>query len=137
MEGADGISLAHHLGRALQLTNILRDLDEDSGIGRLYLPREALHGAGITTTEPALVLANPALGKACSAVIERAWMHFGEAETIMRRSPRRIVRTPKVMAEAYKGMLARMTARGFAAPRERVRIGRLRLVWIFLRYAIL
>ena len=34
-----GLALAHHLGRALQLTNILRDLDEDAGIGRLYLPR--------------------------------------------------------------------------------------------------
>ena len=37
-----GIALAYHLGRALQLTNILRDLDEDAAIGRLYLPREAL-----------------------------------------------------------------------------------------------
>ena len=36
----DGILLAHHLGRALQLTNILRDIDEDAAIGRLYLPRE-------------------------------------------------------------------------------------------------
>src|SRR4029079_18771521 len=35
----DGKLLAHHLGRALQLTNILRDLDEDASIGRLYLPR--------------------------------------------------------------------------------------------------
>ena len=41
-----GVALAHHLGRALQLTNILRDIDEDAGIGRLYLPREALHGCG-------------------------------------------------------------------------------------------
>jgi phytoene synthase len=37
-----GEALAHHLGRALQLTNILRDLDEDAAIGRLYLPCEAL-----------------------------------------------------------------------------------------------
>ena len=37
-----GLELAHHLGRALQLTNILRDIDEDAAIGRLYLPREAL-----------------------------------------------------------------------------------------------
>ena len=44
----DGILLAHHLGRALQLTNILRDIDEDAGIGRLYLPREGLLHAGIT-----------------------------------------------------------------------------------------
>src|SRR4029079_8099765 len=29
---ADGVLLAHHLGRALQLTNILRDIDEDAGL---------------------------------------------------------------------------------------------------------
>ena len=40
------------LGRALQLTNILRDLDEDAAIGRLYLPRELLTQAGIATTDP-------------------------------------------------------------------------------------
>src|SRR5258708_30822529 len=39
---ADGILLAHHLGRALQLTNILRDVDEDADIGRLDLPLEGL-----------------------------------------------------------------------------------------------
>ena len=48
----DGIQLAHHLGRALQLTNILRDIDEDAGLGRLYLPREGLLLAGITSDDP-------------------------------------------------------------------------------------
>ncbi len=57
---APGQDLAHHLGRALQLTNILRDIDEDAGIGRLYLPREALLAAGITSTDPAIVVADPA-----------------------------------------------------------------------------
>ena len=38
MQEQDGLALAYHLGRALQLTNILRDLDEDASIGRLYLP---------------------------------------------------------------------------------------------------
>ena len=38
MDEEPGFQLAHHLGRALQLTNILRDLDEDAAIGRLYLP---------------------------------------------------------------------------------------------------
>jgi len=37
MDEGPGFELAHHLGRALQLTNILRDLDEDAGISRLYL----------------------------------------------------------------------------------------------------
>ena len=56
LERADGIALAHHLGRALQLTNILRDVDEDAEIGRLYLAREWLDRAGIAATDPATVL---------------------------------------------------------------------------------
>ncbi len=39
--------VAHGLGRALQLTNILRDLREDAARGRLYLPREFLDDAGV------------------------------------------------------------------------------------------
>ena len=42
---ADEVAL--HLGRALQLTNILRDVAEDAGRGRLYLPREWLDEAGV------------------------------------------------------------------------------------------
>ena len=52
MEEGPGFALAHHLGRALQLTNILRDIDEDAAIGRLYLPREYLIAAGVTSTDP-------------------------------------------------------------------------------------
>src|SRR5580698_6579479 len=68
----DGIALAHHLGRALQLTNILRDIDEDAGIGRLYLPAEGLRQAGIVSTDPLVVAADPALPKVCAPLVERA-----------------------------------------------------------------
>jgi presqualene diphosphate synthase len=79
----DGHLLAHHLGRALQLTNILRDLDEDAAIGRLYLPREDLDAAGIQSEEPREVMAHPALPQACTPIIVRAQNHFGEAARIM------------------------------------------------------
>ena len=62
----DGILLAHHLGRALQLTNILRDIDEDAAIGRLYLPKEGLVQAGIGSTDPLVVAADPAVPKVCA-----------------------------------------------------------------------
>src|ERR1700739_3253430 len=68
----DGVLLAHHLGRALQLTNILRDIDEDAAIGRLYLPREGLLHAGITNVEPLRVIADPALPKVCVPLVTRA-----------------------------------------------------------------
>ena len=92
MEERAGSSLAHHLGRALQLTNILRDIDEDAEIGRLYLPREALHEAGITTTDPAAVLAHPRLGEACAEVVARAQGHFAEADRIMNKCARKAAR---------------------------------------------
>jgi phytoene synthase len=133
MGANDGLSLAHHLGRALQLTNILRDLDEDAGLGRLYLPQETLRDCGITTTEPAAVLAHPALGKVCAVIVERAKRHFGEAERIMARNPRRTVRAPRIMAKAYRMILDGLIARGFAPPRQPVRVPRVRLIWIVLR----
>ena len=132
----EGIALAHHLGRALQLTNIVRDIDEDAGIDRLYLPREALAEAGIAASDPQAVTADPKVGNACLWVLERAQRHFDESDAIMASAPRKTVRTPRAMAEAYKVMLARMIARGFAPPRERVRIGKPHLVWIMLRHAL-
>ena len=74
----DGIQLAHHLGRALQLTNILRDIDEDATLGRLYLPREGLLHAGITSDDPQKVIAERALPKVCLPLVERAKAHFAE-----------------------------------------------------------
>jgi phytoene synthase len=135
MGEADGIALAHHLGRALQLTNILRDIDEDAEIGRLYLPREALRLAGITTTDPASVVGNPRLGEVCIVLAERAREHFTKANEIMSRCPRRVVRAPKIMGGVYRQMLEGMISRGWARPRNRVRINKPHLIWIALRHA--
>ena len=137
MEQEAGLALAHHLGRALQMTNILRDLDEDAAIGRLYLPHEALGEAGIASDDPAAVLASPAINRACAMIAARAERHFAEADAIMAMSPHRAVRAPRIMATAYRLMFNRMKARGWQAPRQRVRVSRLQFLWIFLRYAIL
>src|SRR5690349_12710656 len=51
--------VAESLGRALQLTNILRDLAEDAARHRLYLPREILERHGIRGAEPSAVLRHP------------------------------------------------------------------------------
>lgn len=137
MEEQDGIALAHHLGRALQLTNILRDLDEDAAFGRLYLPADALRAAGITVTDPATVLASPALGKVCARVVERARRHFAQADEIMARSARRCVRAPRIMAEAYRLILDRLVARGWSHPRRPIHLPRSRLLWIIMRHALI
>jgi phytoene synthase len=137
VEPASGRLLAHHLGRALQLTNILRDLDEDAGVGRLYLPREALNEAGIETTDPATALRSPALAQVCAQLVEKARFHFKEADKIMARSPRKAVKAPRIMGEVYRSILDLLVARGFAAPRRPVHVARIRILGIALRYAFI
>jgi squalene synthase HpnD len=133
----DGIQLAHHLGRALQLTNILRDIDEDAGLGRLYLPRESLLLAGITTDDPNRVIADRALPKVCLPLAERAKKHFEKSDEIMKRNSRRAVRAPRIMSKYYRAILDLLLARGFAAPREPVRVHKWAKIAILLRYAII
>src|ERR1700749_4880659 len=97
MGKADGIALAHHLGRALQLTNILRDLDEDASVDRLYLPTEALRNAGIAATDPFPVINDPNIEQVCRAVAVRAETHFKAAYEIIARTPSKVARTPRIM----------------------------------------
>jgi len=133
----DGIALARHLGRALQLTNILRDLDEDAAAGRLYLPGRVLREAGIAATDPTVVLASPALERVCAQLVENARAHFVQADAIMARNPRRNMRAPRIMADAYRLILDRLVARGWSHPRRPIRLPRTRLAWIILRHALI
>src|SRR6201981_1336404 len=131
-----GLALSHHLGRALQLTNILRDLDEDAAMGRLYLPREALRDVGIISTDPGTVLSHPLLEHACAVLVAMAKAEFKAADAIMSQTPRRIVRAPRIMADAYRLILERLVVRGFIPPRAPVRLPRARIVFIVLRNLI-
>jgi squalene synthase HpnD len=136
MPEGDGIGLAHHLGRALQFTNILRDLDEDADMGRLYLPRQFLASAGITVDHPAAVIADPAIDDACKVLARMARVHYREADRIMNRQTGGYVRAPRLMHRVYGRILEEMEMQGWAPPRERVRIGKAEIVWLALKYGL-
>ncbi|MGO4326055.1 presqualene diphosphate synthase HpnD [Cupriavidus sp. 2TAF22] len=136
MERDAGVALAYHLGRALQLTNILRDIDEDAGLGRVYLPAEALTNAGVPLGAPQAIVGHPAVGRACLEVAGQAQAHYDKAFAIMANCPRRVVRSPRIMGEVYHVVLQRLLARGWTTPRERVRVPRARALWILLRHGL-
>ena len=135
MQEEPGRQLAHHLGRALQLTNILRDIDEDAGINRCYLPRELLALEGIATTTPAAIVDDPSLPRVCCKLVARAREHFALADAIMDGAPRNHVRAPRIMSGVYRCLLDRTVERGFDLPRTKVSKPRARLLWIVARYA--
>lgn len=137
MDEEPGFALAHHLGRALQLTNILRDIDEDAAAGRLYLPREGLTEAGIESRDPVAVVADPGIDHACRSLARRAQEHYRAAEDVLRARPRGLLRAPRLMGAVYRRILTRMEQVSWAAPRRRVRIGRASLLLIVLRYGLI
>ena len=129
--------LAVALGEGLQLTNILRDLDEDATEGRLYLPRELLQAAGIESRDPATVLAQPALAKVCDTLADRAEARFEETRYLLGLCHRRALKPSVLMMEVYRRILQRLRARGWAVPRRPVRLSRAEKLWILLRHGIL
>ena len=129
-------SVADHLGRALQLTNILRDLDEDAQRGRLYLPREILERHGISATDPLTVLRHPALPAACRDLAELALSHFDEAARAMARCSRRAMRPAAVMGAFYRAMLDALLREGWRDPSTRIRLSKLHKLRLVLRHGL-
>jgi phytoene synthase len=110
--------VAHALGRALQLTNILRDVGEDAVRGRLYLPLEFLAEAGIPPV-PAAALASPALPNVCTRIAAMAAHNFAQAESAMARCNPGAMRPARLMAASYRPLLNALEKRGYnyAGPR--------------------
>jgi phytoene synthase len=136
MEEGPGLQLAHRLGRALQLTNILRDIDEDAAIGRLYLPSELLAKAGIVTSDPIAAIDDPRVDGACRDLAALALDHFAAADRVLRARPRGRLLAPRLMSAVYRTILQQMLLEGWVAPRRRVRIGKARLLWIVARCSV-
>jgi phytoene synthase len=111
--------VAYALGRALQLTNILRDVPEDAARGRLYLPFEYLSEAGVPTALPA-ALAHPALPKVCARLAALAERNFREADSAMAMCDARAMRPARLMAASYRPLLRILRNRGFNYARPRV-----------------
>jgi squalene synthase HpnD len=126
--------VADALGRALQLTNILRDLAEDAERGRLYLPRELLDRHGIRSDDPATVLRHPALPAVGRDLAALALQHFDAADTAMRRASHRAMRPAAVMGAFYRAMLDALVEAGWRNPADRVSLSKSRKLWLVLRH---
>ncbi len=131
-----GIAVANHLGQALQLTNILRDLDEDAAAGRLYLPRELLAAAGIPITTPEAVLAHRDIDGVCRQVAAWADAAFERAARAMAACDRGAMRPARIMMNVYRCTFERLRARGWTAPRPAVGPGKPTKLWIALSAAV-
>ena len=108
-----GERVADRLGRALQLTNILRDIDEDAAIDRLYLPAEYLTKAGVAITTPREVAQDPRLPAVIAAVGALAESAFADARAALAQCDKDAVRPAVIMMQVYRRHLDALRANGW------------------------
>jgi len=128
--------VADSLGRALQLTNILRDLDEDARRGRLYLPREILDRHGVYNADPIAVLRHPALPAACRELAAIAETHFRDSARAMRQCRRRAMRPAAVMGAVYRAILQHLLRAGWRDSAARLSLPKPLKLWLVLRHGL-
>jgi phytoene synthase len=104
---------AIHLGRALQLTNILRDVRTDAGRGRIYLPAEELGRCSVKAEEVLRSEYSPRFRVLAERVAERARGYYRQARVILPAEDRRSMIAAELMGAVYWDLLRKLEARQF------------------------
>ena len=105
---AKGREVADHLGRALQLTNIIRDVPEDAEIKRLYLPQDLLAKYQMDNKSPDEVAEHPNLPKVIMELGTLAQERYDSATAAIAQCDAKAMRAPIVMMKVYYQNLKRL-----------------------------
>jgi squalene synthase HpnD len=129
--------VAYHLGRALQLTNILRDIEEDAGRGRLYLPRDLLRRHGIDSSDPAIIRTHANLRNVCRDLAAIAKDHFARADAAMAKCARKPMRPARIMGAVYGALLDKLIAWDWRDISTEIKVPKWRKIWLAVRHGFL
>ena len=128
---------AEALGRALQLTNILRDVGEDLvERNRIYLPLDDLHQFGYREDDLISRTQDRRFLKLMEFQATRADNFYEEANLCITPTDRYALRPARIMAEIYKKLLGKMRKDQFQVFNQRYRVGKLNKVLIGFRYLL-
>ena len=129
----NAMQVAYHLGRALQLTNILRDLTEDAARGRLYLPCELLDKHKITSHTPAEVLRSPQLPAICRDLAVTAKEHYTQADAFMKKCIPAAMRPARIMRAYYGEIFTQLVKLDWQDPFTRVTLPKWKKIGLMLK----
>jgi phytoene synthase len=132
---AEADLVAWNLGRALQLTNILRDIHEDADRGRLYLPAEYLDAAGVPR-DPAGAVASAALPEVGRRLAADARRYFDAARVHMAKCDPAAMKPARLMGETYAAILTCLEQSGWRDVSVRVGLPLWRKLWLLVRYGL-
>jgi phytoene synthase len=126
------------LGRTLQVVNILRDVDEDATLDRVYVPLSRLSKLGIEDAPAPVLVTDPRFARACETLAEEAQEGFAAADRALDRLDRTTLKPAILMMEGYRRIFDRLLARGWGERQGRLRLSmadRLQLLTLAMRPA--
>jgi 15-cis-phytoene synthase len=120
------------LGIALQLTNIIRDVQTDLRRGRIYLPADDLWRFEVEESHLAAGVVTPHITDLLAFQCRRARMYYEKAESELPRCDRRSLLAARIMGAIYRGVLERIEASGYDVFSQKIRVPRPRRAVIAL-----
>jgi phytoene synthase len=125
---------AIHLGQALQLTNILRDVRNDAERGRIYLPLDELARFQVSPEEILALKYSDRFAAAAASVAERARKFYSRAGRALPAADRRSMIAAELMGSVYSRLLAELERTRFDVFRPQpVRLSRAAKILLILR----
>lgn len=121
---------AHTLGQALQLTNIIRDVGEDAGRGRIYLPVNELQNFEVKAHEILSRSYSDRFTALMQFQAQRAHAKFDEAFALLPDDDRRSQKPGLMMASIYRTLLREIERDGFQVMHQRTSLTPLRKLWL-------
>jgi len=96
------------LGLGMQYVNILRDVDEDLTLGRIYLPTEELAAHGVDETQWRARMMTDGIRSLLAAHADRAQIHLRAGRRLLALLPRRGRACPWLLSEIYGRILTQI-----------------------------
>ena len=127
------LKYAHSLGMAFQLTNILRDVHEDSLRGRLYIPLDELERYGVTTDELMENKTTDNIRALLKFQAERAQNYYNEAFELLPDCDRHPQRSGLIMSTIYRTILDEIEKDGYRVLEHRTSLTPIRKLWLAWR----
>jgi phytoene synthase len=124
------LEFAETLGIAVQLTNVLRDVGDDSSTGRIYLPKDELERFGVSSKSILAGQKTDELRLLLSFCAKRAASYYERAEQLLPDEDRRTLRPATAMGRIYRALLDELIERQFPCFEESVRLSKPRRVAI-------
>jgi len=127
------LPLAEKCGVAFQLTNILRDIREDAGLGRIYLPAEDLERFGVTEADLRSGNRSDSFLKLMRFEAARARTYYNESLPLLDLVHPRSRPSLWALIAIYSRLLERIEARDYDVFSQRVRLTLFEKSWIVVR----